>query len=466
MTKLLLLVACLGIACQNIRGAVVRENSSRKNLTNTLNVIYEWKHIDYDFGSDERRQTAIESGEYDRTKNYPSDVDQWHDKTFVTMLRYNGVPSSLNVVSDKTGNGGPLLQPYPDWSFAKYEDCSGIVSAHKIAIDEYERLWVLDSGLVNDQSMCSPKLLAFNLNTSQLLKQVEIPHNVAVNTITGKGRLVSLTVQAMDSVNTTVYMADNGDDALIVYQNADDSFHRLSSHNHNSRSDKISQENLTLQEVDNRVSGMALSPVTNNLYYSHLSSQNLYYVNTESLMNSQNQGNDVQYERVQDIFNSQLSVKAVSKNGVLLFGFANNTLGCWNEHQSLDRQNIDVVAQNETLQMIVSMKVKQNPPQSGRINNTQRNEYLLVLSNRMQNMLNNNLNLEHMNFRILGTNVNDLIRNSRCANSDNQDNNQHNRNHNQARHSSKSDNQDNNHNNNQAHHSSKSDNQNNNQYNN
>lgn len=50
------------------------------------------------------------------------------------MLRYDGVPSSLNVVSDKTGNGGPLLQPYPDWSFAKFEDCSGIVSANKIAV--------------------------------------------------------------------------------------------------------------------------------------------------------------------------------------------------------------------------------------------------------------------------------------------------------------------------------------------
>lgn len=139
----------------------------------------------------------------------------------------------------------------------------------------------------------------------------------------------------------------------------------------------------------------------------------------------------------------------------------------------------DVVTRNGTLQMIVSMKIKQNPPHSGRINNTQRNEYLLVLSNRMQNNLNlnNNLNLKHMNFRILGTNVNDLIRNSRCANSDNQDNNQHNRNRNQhnrnrnrnrnqARHSSKSDNQNNNHNNNQAHHSSKSNNQNNNQHNN
>lgn len=87
MTRWLLLVVCLGIACQDIRGAAVRENSSKKNnLTNTLNVIYEWKYLDYDFGSDERRQNAIQSGEYDHTKNYPFDIDQWHGKIFVYHL--------------------------------------------------------------------------------------------------------------------------------------------------------------------------------------------------------------------------------------------------------------------------------------------------------------------------------------------------------------------------------------------
>ena len=83
MTKWLLLMVCLGIACQNIRGGVVRENSSGKNLTNTLNVIHKWKYLDYDFDNDERRQAAIQSGEYDHTKNYPFDVDQWRGKIFL-----------------------------------------------------------------------------------------------------------------------------------------------------------------------------------------------------------------------------------------------------------------------------------------------------------------------------------------------------------------------------------------------
>ena len=52
--------------------------------------------------------------------------------------------------------------------------------------------------------MCSPKLLAFDLNTSKLLKQIEIPHNIAVNASTGMGGLVSLVVQAMNPMNTTV----------------------------------------------------------------------------------------------------------------------------------------------------------------------------------------------------------------------------------------------------------------------
>ena len=82
MTTWLLLVVCLGIACQGITSVTVRENSPRK-LANSMNVIHEWKYLDYDFDNDERRQAAIQSGEYDHTKNYPFDVDQWRGKIFV-----------------------------------------------------------------------------------------------------------------------------------------------------------------------------------------------------------------------------------------------------------------------------------------------------------------------------------------------------------------------------------------------
>uniref|UniRef100_O97432-2 Isoform 2 of Major royal jelly protein 5 n=1 Tax=Apis mellifera TaxID=7460 RepID=O97432-2 len=360
MTTWLLLVVCLGIACQGITSVTVRENSPRK-LANSMNVIHEWKYLDYDFGSDERRQAAMQSGEYDHTKNYPFDVDQWRGMTFVTVPRYKGVPSSLNVISEKIGNGGRLLQPYPDWSWANYKDCSGIVSAYKIAIDKFDRLWILDSGIINNtQPMCSPKLHVFDLNTSHQLKQVVMPHDIAVNASTGNGGLVSLVVQAMDPVNTIVYMADDKGDALIVYQNSDESFHRLTSNTFDYDPKYIKMmdagESFTAQDG---IFGMALSPMTNNLYYSPLSSRSLYYVNTKPFMKSEYGANNVQYQGVQDIFNTESIAKIMSKNGVLFFGLMNNSaIGCWNEHQPLQRENMDMVAQNKkTLQMIISMKI-------------------------------------------------------------------------------------------------------------
>lgn len=56
------------------------------------------------------------------------------DKTFVIIMKFNGVPSSLNVITNKTSNGGPLLAPYPDWTWAENENCTGIMSVYKIEV--------------------------------------------------------------------------------------------------------------------------------------------------------------------------------------------------------------------------------------------------------------------------------------------------------------------------------------------
>lgn len=84
-----------------------------------------------------------------------------------------------------------------------------------------------------------------------------------------------------------------------------------------------------------------------------------------------------------------------------------------------------MVAQNDrTLQMIAGMKIKEELPHFVGSNKPVKDEYMLVLSNRMQKIVNDDFNFDDVNFRILGANVNDLIMNTRCANSDNQNNNQ------------------------------------------
>lgn len=55
-------------------------------------------------------------------------------RIFVTIIRNDGVPSSLNVISEQKGPGGPLLQPYPDWTWTKRGDCNGITSVYRVAV--------------------------------------------------------------------------------------------------------------------------------------------------------------------------------------------------------------------------------------------------------------------------------------------------------------------------------------------
>lgn len=49
---------------------------------------------------------------------------------------------------------------------------------------------------------------------------------------------------------------------------------------------------------------------------------------------------------------------------------------------------------------------------------------MLVLSNRIQKIVNNDFNFDEVNFRIMRANVNNLIKNTHCAGSDIQNNRQ------------------------------------------
>lgn len=100
-----------------------------------LEPVYEWKYIDYTWNSDADRAAAIKSGDYNNTKPIMIDVDVWRNgKVFATVIRTDGVPASLTTVSNSSGDGGPLLRPYPDWSWAKKGDCNGITNVFRVAV--------------------------------------------------------------------------------------------------------------------------------------------------------------------------------------------------------------------------------------------------------------------------------------------------------------------------------------------
>nr|XP_012227136.1 PREDICTED: major royal jelly protein 4-like [Linepithema humile] len=100
---------------------------------------HKWKYADLLWESPQQKQRAIDSGAYNASLMFLFDVDaapgrlklfkDLYGRIFLTALREEGTPVSILTVTDQEGEGGPLLRPYPDWSWYRtlpMDGCDGI----------------------------------------------------------------------------------------------------------------------------------------------------------------------------------------------------------------------------------------------------------------------------------------------------------------------------------------------------
>ncbi|XP_018401270.1 PREDICTED: major royal jelly protein 3-like [Cyphomyrmex costatus] len=200
-----------------------------------VNYIYKWKYADFTWESNEQKEDAINSGTYNRSAFPLYDVDKAEDgRIFITASRElgPGAPATLATVTDEIGPGGPLLRPYPDWSWHNSCTCDGIVSVIRVYI-RCNHIFVLDSGTIGPDQICNPKLLIFNLKNDTLVKTIYIPFDIASNT-TGTGVLIAPFVYVscecthfLDKM--IVFMADVRGKGLVVYDSTAKSMCRVES---------------------------------------------------------------------------------------------------------------------------------------------------------------------------------------------------------------------------------------------
>ncbi|KAL0117138.1 hypothetical protein PUN28_010168 [Cardiocondyla obscurior] len=146
-----------------------------------MRVEYEWKYFDLLWDSPKQRQDAIDSGTYDPKGAFLFDVDKALDgRVFITAVRDKGIPVSVLTVSDKHGESGPLLRPYPDWSWYK-DDCKGITGGVYNLEIKCNHLFIVDGGRIGENQLCLPQLLIFDLSTDKLVKRVTVPIEIAHN---------------------------------------------------------------------------------------------------------------------------------------------------------------------------------------------------------------------------------------------------------------------------------------------
>lgn len=71
---------------------------------NKLNISYEWKILDFDFGSPEKREMAIQDKSFIPENNLPLGLEVYENRIFVTVPRWKfGVAASLAYIDRTKG---------------------------------------------------------------------------------------------------------------------------------------------------------------------------------------------------------------------------------------------------------------------------------------------------------------------------------------------------------------------------
>lgn len=102
-----------------------------------LNILYQWRQLEFDYLSENDRQDAINKGEFNSGQILPIDVDIYKNKTFITIPRFQeGVPVTLGTVTNRRYRNNPVIAPYPSWEWQNFTGCKPkrLVSVFRVAV--------------------------------------------------------------------------------------------------------------------------------------------------------------------------------------------------------------------------------------------------------------------------------------------------------------------------------------------
>lgn len=389
-----------------------------------LYIQYEWKYMEYQFPSAATRDYAIRTKQYVQGNSFPIDVDVYYGVSppliFVTTPRFfEGTPFTLGTISGTNAAGGPLIAPFPnyDWQSGNCSSTS-FTNVLRVAVDNNRRLWVLDSGVINDIQVCPAKLVMFDLRSTSIKPFT----HVFPSTLYRSGSLfITPVVDVRNGYDSMVYIADVTGFGIIVFDYKN---------NYSWRAESQSTHLRPLQQYSNfviggesfnlmdGVFGLALSPKTytnRQLFFHALASAAesripLNILDTPGYWPQQNPvTNPNQFVQMGLRETTQTTAQAMDANGNLFFGTIYPPgVGCWDSTTLYNNANLRLVARNDlTLQFISGLKIITCPDGS---------QELWVLSCRFQKIMAGTRKLNEVNYRIQKIPVRDLLdKNYRCS---------------------------------------------------
>ena len=179
--------------------------------------------LDFDFGSDEERQTALETKSFIPKNCFLNKVESYKGCLYVSTPRiFSGVPFSM-VKIDEKGKGAPILEPFPYRDIQTLGNCDAIQMTLAFKIDpNTDIMWILDSGHVlfpdaDDpflNSYCPAKVVAIKIQTRSEVSRFVFPENV----VPAKSNILNdLVLDYVHGELAFIYITDTGSEALIIY---------------------------------------------------------------------------------------------------------------------------------------------------------------------------------------------------------------------------------------------------------
>ena len=368
-------------------------------------IIYEWKTIELKWPNQEFWGKSLADGSYIPENNAIAGIKMWKDQLYLTLPRWkNGVPATLVTTSKNSDQINSKLKPFPSWEMQKIKDCNAFQYVQSMEIDPMGRMWVIDTGRVatmtkKPKNLCPAKLVILDLNTGgTVLKSYIFPTEVADY----KSNFLNDIVLDHEG-GGFAYITDTDKKApgLIVYSLATNSSWKVR-HPTMWAEDEAKEMNVNGVKMNSNtnIDGIALSPSSSYdrmVYYTPLSSFNLYSISTAVLKTGLNNVND--FVRKIGRKGSQTDGMVMTSTGTLFFGLlANNSVAYWNTPQIFEQSN----GQNSVPKIDDHILAKDdNDLQWPDTFGIDEEGYLWCVTNRLQNFANDRINVNEINYRVV-----------------------------------------------------------------
>uniref|UniRef100_A0A8D8VX93 Protein yellow n=1 Tax=Cacopsylla melanoneura TaxID=428564 RepID=A0A8D8VX93_9HEMI len=382
-----------------------------------LTEVFHWRQVDFAFATDDDRRLAKARGQFIPENNLPVCVEKWHDRVFLAVPRYKkGVPATLTYVNlpntnDKTTTS-PLLNPYPNWD-SNLREARNLTSVVKIQSDPCDRLWVLDSGEVEDKREKPPSIQVYDLRQHVQIGFFQLKEKTDYTEESIFSNMM-VDVTSANCEDAYVYLADSGHNHMVVYNYRSNDSHII--HHNYLHFDPLFGD-FTMGDVNFQwqtgIYGMSLSPLTRDnfrvMYFHPLASTMEFAVTTKVLQNR-----SLDFSRSNFDFKvmgsrgpgSQSAASSLDEEtGVIFYSLlVRSGVGCWNTFrgEEYNEKSLGLVAEDNTTL---------NYPMDVRVD---RNGILWVLSNKLPAFLYSNLKPDEVNIRIFKSLVRNAIKGTVC----------------------------------------------------